>query len=58
MGRKLTHLAVGVVVASALSASTFSQTSDVRPGRAQARSMVITRQGIVASNIVVVETLT
>jgi len=50
MGKKLTHLAVGMVVASALSTATFPQTSDVRPGRAQARSMVITRQGIVASS--------
>ena len=38
------------VAASAFSASTFSQTSDVRPGRSQARSMVITRQGIVATS--------
>jgi len=50
MGKKLRHLVMAFVVASAVSASTFSQTSDVRPGRTQARSMVITRQGIVATS--------
>lgn len=50
MLRKLSLLAMGMVMASAYSGHSFPQSSDRRLDRTQARSMVMTRQGIVATS--------
>ncbi|MGO8786564.1 MAG: gamma-glutamyltransferase [Terriglobia bacterium] len=50
MVKKLMHLALGTVMASACSFPSLSQTPNNPLDRTQARSMVITRQGIVATS--------
>jgi len=50
MLKKFMLLILGMAMASASSGPTFSQGSNNHPDRTQARSMVITRQGIVATS--------